>query len=217
LTDPCAANLHLALLLLFRKSIVMLQQSKFQPYLDFVHPFYRDRDAGHDFRHIVRIFGRLDELCRELEPPPSTRKLFFLAAFHGLGQKLSNDVEFRQSATHFLENLGWGKDESTESFISLDRHLSNPITIEEMIVHDANFFEVTGAFGIAKAFTVGGSYAQTYEQTLEIFEANLDKLEFRTPVGRKDYEPRKEAARAFIANLRSDLAYRDERGVTLEN
>jgi len=180
-----------------------------QSHLDFVRPYYRDRDAGHDLRHIVRIFGRLDELSGGFETSPSSRKLHFLAAFHGLGGRLSDDAGFQQSTTQYLQGLGWENEEITASFQSLKRHLSNPSTIEEMIVHDANFFEVTGIFGIAKAFTVGGSYAQTYEETLDIFEANLDKLTFQTPVGRTIYEARKDTARAFIADLRAELTLRD--------
>ena len=77
-----------------------------------------------------------------------------------------------------------------------------------MIVHDANLFEVTGRFGIAKAFTVGGNFNQTYECTLEIFEDNLDKLVFRTPIGRSMYEVRKDYTRAFIEELRAEIKSR---------
>ena len=70
-----------------------------------------------------------------------------------------------------------------------------------MIVHDANFFEMTGRFGIAKAFTVGGNFNQTYECTLEIFEDNLDKLVFRTPIGRSMYEVEKITLAHSLKNL----------------
>lgn len=53
-------------------------------------------------------------------------------------------------------------------------------------VHNADIFEVLGAFGTAKAFTTGDARSQT-------MRANLSKLRFRTL-----YRKRIAAARAFL-------------------
>ncbi len=177
-------------------------------YYDFVRPYYHGRDAGHDFHHIARIFDRLEELSVGCVPEPEFHKLYFIAAFHGLVKRLGTDICFQNQVNNFLRQLGWENGDISEAFAALERHLFAPQTTEEMIVHDANFFEVTGRFGIAKAFTVGGSFNQTYERTLEIFEANLDKLVFRTPIGRSTYEARKDYARAFIEELRAEIKSR---------
>lgn len=186
----------------------MLKMCEIKPYYDFVRPYYCDRDAGHDFRHIARIFDRLEELSVGCVPEPKFHRLYFLAAFHGLVEKLRTDIEFRDQVDDLLRQLGWKNDEISDAFTALERHLSAPQTTEEMIVHDANFFEVTGRFGVAKAFTVGGNFNQTYERTLEIFEANLNKLVFRTPIGRSTYDARKDYARAFIEELRAEIKSR---------
>ncbi|WP_299843111.1 hypothetical protein [uncultured Roseovarius sp.] len=183
----------------------MQQMNEITTYFEFVRPSYNNRDAGHDLRHIARIIERLDDLSVGCHPAPTRHLLFFLAAFHGLGEKLQEDSDFRQLTEDFLRQLGWKSDEIPGAFVALQRHLSAPETTEEMIVHDANFFEVTGPFGIAKAFTVGGHFNQTYERTLEIFEENVEKLVFRTPVGRSAYHNRKDYARAFIVELREEL------------
>ena len=179
-------------------------------YCDFVRPAYADRDAGHDFDHIRRIIDRLPELAEGLDPPPVPHRLSFLATFHGLIGKIAHHSEFRARAVCFLTDLGWPEGEIAASFAALARHLSDPQTAEEWMVHDANFFEVTGPFGIAKAFTVGGAHGQRYEQTLDIFAANLEALRFRTPAGRALYEPRKAYAAAFIQDLRRDLQARPD-------
>ena len=44
-------------------------------------------------------------------------------------------------------------------------------------MHDANYVEVLGAFGIAKAFTKGGAERQSYEETIAIFRENLRSLQ----------------------------------------
>lgn len=174
-------------------------------YCDFARPAYADRDPGHDFDHISRIIDRLPALADGLEPPPVPHRLHFLAAFHGLSGKIAGDPDFRRRTERFLTDLGWPQAEITASFAALARHVSDPQTAEERMVHDANLFEVTGPFGIAKAFTVGGARGQRYAQTLDIFAANLAALRFRTPAGRALYEPRKAYAAAFIEELRRDL------------
>ncbi|MHB1629179.1 MAG: HD domain-containing protein, partial [Bacilli bacterium] len=82
----------------------------------------------------------------------------------------------------------------------------NPITAEEQIVHDANYIELLGAFGIAKAFTKGGAEGQTYEQTADIFEHQfLDVVEFKTPVGKQIASEKRTFTKEFLARLRAEL------------
>jgi uncharacterized protein len=101
--------------------------------------------------------------------------------------------------------LGWTLEESAEAFARLARHCDDPQTAEERIVHDANYVELLGPFGIAKAFTKGGAEAQSYEETLAIFERNLDRVEFRTPCGRELADEGRAYARSFIKRLRLEL------------
>lgn len=180
-------------------------------YMTFARPLYVGKDVGHGFGHIEGIISRLDELTEGLTPPPSGPKLNFLACFHGLGDRIGSDQDLREKVTEFLLALGWARDDIEASFASLARHLSDPQTSEEMMVHDANYFEVTGALGVAKAFTVGGARGQTYRQTLTIFAANLDRVRFRTPTGKRLYEARKAYARAYLEELRQDLSSSAER------
>ena len=183
----------------------MFRKNDIKPYLEAARPHYGGKDPGHDFRHILRIADRLEALSRGLTPPPVICRLNFLCAFHGLGGMIKSRPQLRDQVSAFLIDLGWQEDEISFAYDQLDTHLSDPQTSEQKIVHDANFFEVTGAFGIAKAFTVGGVYGQTYEETLAIFQANLDKLAFKTPFGRNVYARRIAITRDFIENLKSDL------------
>ena len=75
-----------------------------------------------------------------------------------------------------------------------------------MIVHDANYVKILGAFGIAKAFTTGGAYNQTYEETADIFKYQyLDRVEFVTPMGKRLAEEKKAYTKKFLKQLRSEL------------
>ena len=107
-----------------------------------------------------------------------------------------------------MQDLEWTEIEIEQAFQSLERHLEDPQIIEEKIVHDANYLELLGAFGIAKAFTTGGARKQSYEQTADIFEYRyLDKVEFLTSVGKRIAKEKRTYTIAFLVLMRytSDL------------
>jgi len=130
--------------------------------------------------------------------------LCFLAAFHGVWPRWRDDSEFREASRTFLTGIGWGAGGLDEAALLLERHGNDPQTAEEKIVHDANYIELLGALGIAKAFTVGGARGQTYEETSGIFSHNLDKVEFYTPVGRRLADAGRAYAKEFLARLREE-------------
>jgi len=131
--------------------------------------------------------------------------LYFLTAFHGLWLFWRDDPGFRARAISFLQELGWGEPEIEEAVVCLERHLKAPQTVEEEMVHDANYMELLGAFGIAKAFTVGGSLGQTYEKTVEIFENRyLNLVKFYTPVGKRMAGEGISYAKTFLTRLKSE-------------
>jgi uncharacterized protein len=176
-----------------------------EPYQEFARPYYVNRDAAHNFRHIERLIGRLDLLSLEVSPPPNKALLYFLACFHGLGTRLHDDQQFCNLVSTFLHDLGWIQAEVEQAFQCLERHLKTPQTVEEEIVHDANYIELLGAFGIAKAFTTGGARGQSYEETVDIFENRyLDTVAFRTPMGKQIAEERRAYTKEFLRRLRSE-------------
>ena len=174
-------------------------------YKDFVRLHYAGKDAAHNFRHIERILNRLSLLSEGLEPAPHPDSLYFLACFHGLGKRLKSDGAFREEVKAFLLSSGWPEQKIEESLESLARHLARPETVEEKIVHDANYLELLGAFGIAKAFTTGGAQGQLIEESADIFEHQyLDKVEFQTPTGKRLAEEGREFAKEFLKRLRKE-------------
>lgn len=120
--------------------------------------------------------------------------------------KLKEDRLFRERLRYFLRDLQWAEAEIKTAFQSLERHLNKPQTSEEKIVHDANYIELLGAFGIAKAFTTGGAKKQAYEETADIFEYQyLNKIVFITPMGKRIAKERRAYTKEFLKKLRSEL------------
>jgi hypothetical protein len=145
-------------------------------------------------------------LSEGLEEKPQPHLLNFLAYFHGMRDKIRNDSQFRDEMTERLKSLDWTSDEIDYAVTSLFRHISNPQTIEEKIVCDANMMGRLGTFGIAKAYTTGGARGQSIKETADIFEyKNLDKTEFLTPAGQRLAEEGIAYGKAFLMRLRSEL------------
>lgn len=179
---------------------------RFDPatYQRFVLPHYADKDPAHDANHIRRIFGRLPGLVDDVGRPVRSDRLWFLAAFHGLAGRADSDTSFRQQAERFLTGLGWQPHEIDELFAALARHTSDPQTVEEQIVQDANALEVVGAFGIAKTFLKGGYEHQSYEQTLALYCRFLDEVRFLTPAGQRIAQERRAFAEAFLERFTAE-------------
>jgi hypothetical protein len=181
-------------------------KEKIELYKDFVRPHYSTRDSAHNFDHIERIIRRIEILSNGVSPSPQRERLSFLACFHGLGARLRDDESFCQQTIAFLKNLGWKDAEIQELFRSLERHLESPETVEEEIVHDANKVEIPGAFGVAKAFTMGALLGQPYEETVDCFEHKaLGRVVFRTPLGKQLAEEGRAYALEFLKRLRCEL------------
>jgi HD superfamily phosphodiesterase len=182
-----------------------MNQDQVEVLKEFVRPQYAGKDSAHDFRHIERILDRLAILSDGVEPAPNMDKLCFLACFHGLSKQIKSDPAFAEEVRAFLDSIGWSEGKVEESLTSLARHLKNPVTSEEKIIHDANYLELLGAFGIAKAFTTGGAQGQLIEESADIFEHQyLDKVEFETPVGKRIAQEGRRYAKEFLKRLRME-------------
>lgn len=183
-----------------------MKENKLEVYMNFAKAVYGDKDPAHNFRHIKRICKRLKMFIDATDEQMDLQLMYFMASFHGLIKKIDEDNSFKDEIVTFLKDLGWSDSEIDNGFICLQRHIQNPSTIEEEIVHDANYIELLGAFGIAKAFTTGGAKGQNYEETIRIFENDyLEKIEFKTALGKKISDKRKDYTREFLNILRTEL------------
>jgi HD superfamily phosphodiesterase len=145
-------------------------------------------------------------LSEGVSPPPRLDRLYFLACFHGLGEPLRENEQLRERVKTFLRKLEWTDEDIEGAFQSLERHLTDPQSGEEKIVHDANYSELLGSFGIAKAFTTGGARGQSVPETADIFEHQyLDKVVFQTPAGQRLAEEGRVYAKRFLSRLGKEL------------
>ena len=177
-------------------------------YLEYAKPLYSEKDVAHNFEHIERMIKRIKFLGIGYEEQIKPELLWFLTCFHGLNSTFNDFSSKKQHCIDFLMEKGWSNNDISIGFECLNRHLNDPITLEEQIVHDANFIELLGAFGIAKAFTTGGSHGQSYYETIRIYEEEyLDNVIFHTERGKELAVEGKEYAKSFLSRLKQELEY----------
>lgn len=157
-----------------------MKRKDIRAYLDFARPYCTAEVPG-GFAHVERLAGRLEELSRGVAPEPLRPMLWFLAAFHGLRNRVAVDGQLRAAAMAFLKSIDWTDAQIARGFIALARHVEEPMTVEEMIVHDAEHCEM---------FSVSG------------FARDTAGVTFRTPAGRR-------LAENYRARIR-DAAWRGE-------
>ncbi|MDP4145309.1 MAG: hypothetical protein Q8936_12635 [Bacillota bacterium] len=183
-----------------------MHKESIDTYLKFVEPYYDDKEPGYNFSHIERITSRLEMLSQGAEEHINYSLLNFIACFHGLTDKISEDLNFKEATIGFLRDLGWTENEIDNGLILLDRHLKDPRLIEEKIVHDANYMDLLGPLGIAKAFTTGGARGQCIQESADIFEYEyLDTIEFKTTNGQKLSFGGRQYAKEFLKELRESI------------
>jgi len=141
----------------------------------FVKPLYNNKDSMHNFNHVLRIKRKVALLKKGYKVDEG--RLYFLVNFHGLKDfvKQHEKVLLKSYPKSYL--------------ISVYRHTSHPVNVEEKLVSDANLLESVGRFGIKKALRVGKERRQTKQQTLNYMRKNIKKIRFYTKLGKKQGNP----------------------------
>jgi len=190
-------------------------------------------DPGHGLIHLRRVVGTAVALAAEegarmdivlpaawlhdcvhvAKDSPDRKRASRLAAVH---------------ASEFLERSGYPADVLPAIRHAIEAHSYSagipPTTVEAKIVQDADRLDALGAIGIARCIAVGAALGRPlYEPddpfcerrapddagaSVDHFYSKLLKLAatMQTQAGRKEAERRTEFLRAFIAQLRSEIA-----------
>ncbi len=190
-------------------------------------------DPGHGLVHLKRVVGTavalaaaenahmdvvlpaawLHDCVHVAKDSPDRKRASRLAAAH---------------ASEFLERAGYPADCLPGIHHAIEAHSYSagipPVTVEAKIVQDADRLDALGAIGIARCIAVGAALGRSlYEPddpfcerrlpsdsgaSVDHFYSKLLKLAgtMQTPAGRKEAERRTEFLRAFIAQLRLEIA-----------
>ncbi|NHN33368.1 hypothetical protein [Paenibacillus agricola] len=170
--------------------------------VEFVSPFYTNKDIMHDLSHIERMINSTNKLLKYYPEITDTDLIYYGCYFHGfiyLREDLIRD---------YLEKQGLGE-EKVGKIVKTSWESQKdkiPETLEGKLLHDAHMIEGGKTYLIVKSLCTGTARGQSLEQTLDYFENYvIGKGECYLPEAQAIFFEMQEFANAFIRDLREGL------------
>lgn len=157
-----------------------------QDYLDYALPHYHNPESLYSIINHLGFFNP-EQL--------NTSKLYFLATFCGLLEKLQTNSKFIHETLIKLNDLNWSAKEINEALHSLARQLSTPLTEEEKIIHDLYYIEQISASTLMQVISTEGLNSSLIHKIIE------GDFQFFTSVGKQMGLERLEYTQKIIAQL----------------
>lgn len=170
--------------------------------LEFVTPYYEQKDIMHDLSHINRVLIYVDKLLREGYYNADIEVLKYAAHFHGF---IYNNEETIKA---WMKNNDFSDDLIDKIItVSWESQKSEKVrTLEGKILHDAHMIEGGKTYLIVKSLITGTTRGQTLDETIKYIENNiLDKGICYLPQSQQIYLTQQEFAKEFINDLKAGL------------
>lgn len=137
--------------------------------IEFVTPYYVDKDIMHNMRHIELVKKKIDNILDISNYKINYEYLIIAMYFHGF--IYSDEKAIRT----WLNNQGYAKSEiDIITKIAWESQRSEvPESIEGKILHDAHVLEGGKTFTVVKTLITGTVRGQTLEETLEFMKNNV--------------------------------------------
>lgn len=171
--------------------------------LDFVKPYYEDKDIMHDLSHISRVLICVEKLLKTGDYKEDVDTLKYAAYFHGFiynsEEKIVEWLKGETIPSKMIDKIITVARESQKDEVAQ--------TLEGKILHDAHMIEGGKTYLIVKSLITGSVRGQTLEQTIEYIENNiLDKGRCYLSEAQIIYYQQQEFAKSFIKDLKEGLA-----------
>lgn len=170
--------------------------------IDFVSPFYVNKDIMHDLSHIQRIINSAKKLMKFYPEITDEDLMIYGCYFHGF-------VYLREDLIReYLEKQGLPA-EQIEKIIKVSWESQKdevPESLEGKLLHDAHRIEGGKTYLIVKSLCTGTARGQTLEETLDYFEKYvLGQGKCYLPEAIPVYMEMQQFAGMFIRELREGL------------
>lgn len=170
--------------------------------VEFVSPFYTNKDIMHDLSHIERMLNSAKKLLKHYPEVPDIDLIVYGCYFHGfiyLREDLIRD---------YLKNQGEPA-ERIEKIIKVAWESQKdeiPDSLEGKLLHDAHMIEGGKTYLIVKSLCTGTARGQSLEQTLDYLEKHvLGQGECYLSEAIKTYTEMQNFAADFIKDLKDGL------------
>ncbi len=170
--------------------------------MEFVTPYYKNKDIMHDLSHIERVLKYVERLVKSIDYKVDIDILIYGAYFHGFiynsEKKIIQWLQSQNMSRSMIKKIINASRESQKD--------EESITIEGKILHDAHMIEGGKTYLIVKSLITGSVRGQTLEETIKYVEDNvLGKGTCYLPKAKRIYQEQQEFAKAFIYDLKAGL------------
>ncbi len=171
--------------------------------LDFVTPYYADKDVTHNMWHIGLVIKYVEKIVKQGNYAVDHDKLILAAYFHGFIYSHEKEIRNWLAEQRFPE-----RDIELIARISRgSQRPETPETLEGKILHDAHVVEGETTYLITKSLITGTARGQTLVQTIDFIEKHVpDKNKCYLPETIPLPEKANGFAKSFIAELKEGIA-----------
>lgn len=140
-----------------------------QAVMEFIKPYYIDKDIMHNLRHIELVERQINKILKLSNYEIDGEKLLLAMYFHGFIYKDEAGIRawlcqkgYEQSEIDEIVKISW---ESQRGEV--------PETMEGKILHDAHVLEGGEVYTVVKTLITGSLRGQTLAETLEFMEQHV--------------------------------------------
>ena len=137
--------------------------------IEFVTPYYADKDIMHNMWHIELVKKKIDKILEISNYEINYEFLILAMYFHGFIYSDEKRIRtwlnyqgYSDSEINMISKIAW-ESQSRET----------PETIEGKILHDAHVLEGGKTYTVVKTLITGSVRGQTLEETLKFMEKNV--------------------------------------------
>ena len=137
--------------------------------LDFVEPYYADKDIMHNMWHIELVKRAVDRITALGNYKVDSECLVLATYFHGFIYIAENEIRQWMQAQKYANDLI----EKTVQIAWESQRNEIPKTLEGKILHDAHVLEGGKTYLVVKTLITGSVRGQSLAQTLAFMEKNV--------------------------------------------
>lgn len=174
----------------------------FEKIIDFIEPFYKDKDIMHNMWHIELVKKKLEEIVSITNYKINCEAMFLAMYFHGFIYSNEDKIvkwlksnNYSQKEIDLIVKIAW---ESQRNEL--------PETIEGKMLHDAHILEGGRTYLVVKTLITGSVRGQTLKETLNYMKDNvLDKNKCYLPETIPLCEKMNEYADGFYKEITDEI------------
>ena len=170
--------------------------------LDFVRPYYADKDIMHNMWHIELVERKVKQILTAGDYRVDEEGLILAAYFHGF---IYND---EYAIVDWLRKHGY-VEERIKRIVQIaweSQREEIPVTLEGKILHDAHVLEGGRVYLVVKTLITGSVRGQSLKETMDFMERNvLDRNICYLPETIPLCEEMNRFARSLFEELRSGV------------